>query len=103
MVPSVGPIILEGDALVRSIRNADGPFEVSVGGGAAQLVDVKDGLFSRLPLALGIIGGPKSAIRAWEMRGSQDRKKSAKDSRTASSDASFRPCRMDPIRASLTR
>jgi RND superfamily putative drug exporter len=56
VVPSVEPISLEGEALVHSIRDVAAPFEVSVGGGAAQLVDVKDGLFSRLPLALGIIG-----------------------------------------------
>jgi RND superfamily putative drug exporter len=56
VVPSVEPISLQGEALVRSIRDVDTPFDVFVGGGAAQLVDVKDGLFSRLPLALGIIG-----------------------------------------------
>jgi RND superfamily putative drug exporter len=56
VVPSVEPISLQGEGLVRSIRDVDAPFEVSVGGGAAQLVDVKDSLFSRLPLALGIIG-----------------------------------------------
>ena len=56
VVPSVEPISPQGESLVRSIRDVDAPFDVSVGGGAAQLVDVKDGLFSRLPLALGIIG-----------------------------------------------
>lgn len=56
VVPSVEPISPQGESLVRSIRDVDAPFEVSVGGGAAQLVDVKDALFSRLPVALGIIG-----------------------------------------------
>lgn len=56
VVPSVEPISPEGEALVRHIRDVEAPFEVFVGGGAAQLVDVKGGLFSRLPLALGIIG-----------------------------------------------
>jgi RND superfamily putative drug exporter len=62
VVPSVEPISLQGEALVRSIRDVDTPFDVFVGGGAAQLVDVKDGLFSRLPLALGIIGAVTSTL-----------------------------------------
>ncbi len=55
VVPSVDPFSTEAEELVADIRAADGPFDVLVGGGSAQLVDVKDALFSRLPIALGVI------------------------------------------------
>ncbi len=55
VVPAIEPISPEGEALVSAIRDVEAPFEVAVGGGAAQLVDVKDGLLSSLPLAVGII------------------------------------------------
>ena len=57
MVPSVEPISAQGEQLVASIRALPAPpgGESLVGGTSAQLVDVKDGIFSRLPWALGII------------------------------------------------
>jgi RND superfamily putative drug exporter len=55
VVPSVEPVSPEGEALVEEIRSADAPFEVLVAGEPAALVDGKDSMFSRLPLALGII------------------------------------------------
>ena len=56
VVPSVDPFSEEAEELVHDIRTADGPFEdVLVGGASAQLVDAKDSLFSRLPIALGLI------------------------------------------------
>ncbi len=55
VIPSVDPFSPEAEELVENIREADGPFEFIVGGGSAQLVDVKEALFGRLPLAMGII------------------------------------------------
>lgn len=57
VVLSVEPISPEGEAVVHDVRGADAPFEVLVGGQAAELVDGKEGMFSRLPLALGIVAG----------------------------------------------
>ncbi len=57
VVPSVEPVSPEGEALVHDVRDAEAPFETLVAGEAAQLVDGKDSMFSRLPLALGIIAG----------------------------------------------
>src|SRR3546814_1024269 len=45
----------EGEDLVAAIRSTDGPFEVSVSGMSAELVDTKDALFAKLPLAAAII------------------------------------------------
>ncbi|HXH55717.1 MMPL family transporter [Iamia sp.] len=55
VVPSIEPVSAAGERLVGQIRAAEAPFEVAVAGEPAQLVDSKDSLFSRLPLALGII------------------------------------------------
>jgi RND superfamily putative drug exporter len=41
--------------VVHDIRDLDAPFDVLVAGPSAELVDAKDSLFSRIPLALGII------------------------------------------------
>jgi RND superfamily putative drug exporter len=46
----------EGEQLVADIRDTTAPFPVQVGGRSAQLVDLKDSIFGRLPLALGLIG-----------------------------------------------
>ena len=56
VVPSVEPMSDEGEDLVNALRSADAPFPVTVTGQGAQLVDSNDALFSRLPLALAIIG-----------------------------------------------
>jgi len=55
VVPEVEPMSDEGERLVESIRGMDAPFPVQVTGTSAQLVDTKDALFARLPLAAGII------------------------------------------------
>ncbi|MGH9184540.1 MAG: MMPL family transporter, partial [Acidimicrobiales bacterium] len=55
VVPSVEPMSEDGERVVNDVRDVDGPFEVLVGGQSAQLVDSKASLFSRLPLAAGII------------------------------------------------
>ncbi len=55
VIPSVDPTSLEAERLAKDIRDGDQPFDVLVGGSPAQLVDSKDALFSKLPLALGII------------------------------------------------
>ena len=55
VVPLVEPLSPEGEALVEAIRTAPAPFDVNVTGQSAQLVDTKEALFARLPLAAGII------------------------------------------------
>ena len=55
VVPSVEPLSPEGETLVEQVRAADAPFPVEVGGRSAELVDLKDSLFSRMPLAIGLI------------------------------------------------
>lgn len=55
VLQSVEPISPEGESVVRDVRSVDAPFETLVGGRSAELVDGKDGMFARLPLALGII------------------------------------------------
>ena len=55
VVPAVEPISPEAEALVHDIRAIDAPFPVVVGGPSAQVVDLKDSLFARLPLAIGLI------------------------------------------------
>jgi RND superfamily putative drug exporter len=55
VVPDVDPLSAAGEQLVEDIRAADAPFDVSVTGMSAELVDTKDALFERLPLAAGII------------------------------------------------
>ena len=62
VVPSVEPISAEGEALVTEVRAADAPFPTLVGGEPAQLLDSRDSLLSRLPLALGIIAGITFAL-----------------------------------------
>jgi RND superfamily putative drug exporter len=56
VVPSVEPISSEGEALVADVRELASPFdEVAVGGASAAFVDSNDAIFSRVPLALGLI------------------------------------------------
>ncbi|MBA3653272.1 MAG: MMPL family transporter [Actinobacteria bacterium] len=52
VVPSVEPMSPAGEALVHRIRATSAPFAVSVGGRAAELVDTKHAINSRLPLAM---------------------------------------------------
>jgi RND superfamily putative drug exporter len=55
VVPSVEPVSPAGERLVKAIRAVDAPFDVKVTGDPAALVDTKDSLFSRLPIAAGMI------------------------------------------------
>lgn len=54
-VPTVEPLSPEGAALTERIRALPGPFEVDVGGISAELVDGKEALFDRIPLAMVLI------------------------------------------------
>ncbi|MPZ69329.1 MAG: MMPL family transporter, partial [Actinobacteria bacterium] len=56
VIPSVEAFSPEGEQLVAEIRAADASFDVQVTGPSAHLADQTDSLFSRLPLAAGIIG-----------------------------------------------
>ena len=55
VVPSVEPYSDAGERLAKAVRAAPAPFHVLVTGNAAALVDSKASLFSRLPLAAGLI------------------------------------------------
>ncbi len=58
LVPSVEPVSREGEQLVRDVRALPTPEtlgDVLVGGAAAQDVDARDAVFSRVPLAAGLI------------------------------------------------
>ena len=55
VVPAIEPISPEAEALVEEIRALDAPFPVVVGGPSAQVVDLKESLFSRLPIAIALI------------------------------------------------
>jgi RND superfamily putative drug exporter len=55
VVPSIEPMSLEGERLVKDVRALTAPTPVLVGGSSAQLVDAKQSLFARLPWALAII------------------------------------------------
>ena len=55
VVPSVEPLSAEGEALVEDLRDVPAPFDVLVAGSSAELVDAKETLFSRLPIALVIV------------------------------------------------
>lgn len=56
VVPAVEPASPQGEALARAVRAVDAPFEVLVGGSAAELADAGAALLARLPLALGVVG-----------------------------------------------
>jgi RND superfamily putative drug exporter len=55
VVPSVAQVSPRGEQLVKDIRSLDAPFPFAVEGKAAELVDTKEAIFSRLPLALAMI------------------------------------------------
>jgi RND superfamily putative drug exporter len=57
VVPSVEPYSDAGERLAHAVRDTPAPFPVLVGGASAELVDSKASLFSRLPLAAGLIAG----------------------------------------------
>jgi RND superfamily putative drug exporter len=53
VVPSVEAYSEEGEQLAKDVRDAPAPFSVLVTGPSAELVDSKESLFARLPIALG--------------------------------------------------
>ena len=55
VAPNIPPNSAAGDAMVASIRSVDTSFTVGVEGASAQLVDTKEAIFSKLPLAAAII------------------------------------------------
>ncbi len=55
VVPSVEPYSDAGERLAHAVRDTQAPFPVLVGGASAELVDSKASLFSRLPVAAGLI------------------------------------------------
>ena len=56
VVPAVEPYSEAGETLVKAVRDVPSPFAgVKVAGASAELVDSKESLFGRMPLALGLI------------------------------------------------
>jgi RND superfamily putative drug exporter len=55
VVPSVEPYSDAGERLARDVRDTPAPFPVLVTGPSAELVDSKESLFARLPIALGLV------------------------------------------------
>jgi RND superfamily putative drug exporter len=55
VVPSGEPVSAEGERMVKAVRSTTAPFPVKVGGPSAQLVDSKESILSRVPLAGGLI------------------------------------------------
>ena len=55
VVPAVEPYSEAGEDLVKAVRDAPAPFDVQVAGFSAELVDSKESLFGRMPLAGGLI------------------------------------------------
>ncbi len=55
VVPAVEPMSSAGEQLVHAVRDLPSPAPVLVTGMSAELVDVNDSLFDRLPYALGLI------------------------------------------------
>jgi RND superfamily putative drug exporter len=55
VVPAGEPVSAEGERMVKNVRATPAPFPVKVGGPSAQLVDAKESILSRVPLAGGLI------------------------------------------------
>jgi RND superfamily putative drug exporter len=55
VVPAVEPFSAAGERLVADVRSADAPFPVLVAGRSAELVDTKNALSARLPIAIALI------------------------------------------------
>jgi RND superfamily putative drug exporter len=56
VVPNVDPNSPAAERLVSEVRGVEAPFDVLVGGPSADLVDSKEGLFGRMPMAALLIG-----------------------------------------------
>jgi putative drug exporter of the RND superfamily len=55
VVPSVEAYSEEGERLAKDVRDTPAPFPVLVTGPSAELVDSKESVFARLPIALGLV------------------------------------------------
>ncbi len=55
VTPAIEPMSEQGDRLVRSMRAVDSPLEFKVMGLGARLIDTKEAVLSRLPLAVGLV------------------------------------------------
>ncbi|HEY3140913.1 MAG TPA: MMPL family transporter, partial [Acidimicrobiales bacterium] len=62
VVPSIEPNSEAGEQLVHAVREHRSPFPVQVTGPSAELVDAKDALFDRLPIALAIIAAVTTVL-----------------------------------------
>ncbi|MFF5091785.1 MMPL family transporter [Streptomyces niveus] len=56
VIPKSESLSEEGEELVKDIRTAEAPYDIQVGGPAAELVDSLDSMYDKLPGALAIIG-----------------------------------------------
>ncbi|MGW8571656.1 MMPL family transporter [Streptomyces niveus] len=56
VIPKSESLSEEGEELVKDIRTAEAPYDIKVGGPAAELVDSLDSMYDKLPAALAIIG-----------------------------------------------
>ncbi|MFD6335800.1 MMPL family transporter, partial [Streptomyces niveus] len=56
VIPKSESLSEEGEELVKDIRTAAAPYDIQVGGPAAELVDSLDSMYDKLPAALAIIG-----------------------------------------------
>jgi len=55
VVPAVDPLSKQGEQLVKDIRSTPSPFPLTVAGLSARLVDTKQSVLSRVPLAIGLV------------------------------------------------
>ena len=55
VIPAVDPLSSRGERLVKDIRSTPAPFAFTVAGLSARLVDTKEAVLSRVPLALGLV------------------------------------------------
>ncbi|MGH2693708.1 MAG: MMPL family transporter [Actinomycetota bacterium] len=65
VIPTVEPISAEAEALVKDVRAAPAPFNVLVNGPSAELVDSKESIFNRVPIAAAIIGAVTFLTLFW--------------------------------------
>ncbi|MFF2644813.1 MMPL family transporter [Streptomyces niveus] len=56
VIPKSESLSEEGEELVKDIRTTEAPYDIQVGGPAAELVDSLDSMYDKLPAALAIIG-----------------------------------------------
>jgi RND superfamily putative drug exporter len=55
VVPDIEPLSTPGERLLDRVRATDAPFDFTIAGPTARLVDSKDAIQSKLPLAIGFI------------------------------------------------